>query len=193
MKDTSVASRYARALLLLTEDQARRGQVTGPAFTERLDRTLGDLKSLAQLLAPGSRLQEVLAHPKVNPNDKRQLLRHGLQGRAIRAVEVFADLLLRKKRLDLVGDIARDFEALVEHAKGLQHARVVSAVALTPEELQRMHAGLQKWAGGPVVLTNEVNPSLIGGAYARIGDRILDLSVRSQLEAIADQLYEVSV
>ncbi|HTR97736.1 MAG TPA: ATP synthase F1 subunit delta [Candidatus Acidoferrales bacterium] len=193
MKDASVAGRYARALQLLVEYEARRGRLAHAQMIEQLDRTQADLDSLAELVAPGTRLEQLLSHPKIAPADKRELLRRGLDGRAVRAIVVFADLLLRKKRLAIVGDIARDFAALVERAKGLQHARVVSAIAFGAAELERVRAGLQRWTGGPIVLSNEVDPSLIGGAYARVGDRILDLSVRSQLETIADQLYELRV
>lgn len=186
MKDVSVASRYAKALQLLVERQA-------PGRIDELEGVQADLDALAELAAPGTRLGDFLAHPQVRTDDKRKVLRQGLDGRARRTVIVFADLLMRKHRLVLLREIAREFGALVERAKGVQRAQVVSAVPLTGDELERVHARLEKWTGRKIVLTSEVDPALVGGAYARIGDRIVDRSVKTLLEAVAHQLYDVSV
>ncbi len=189
MKDLSVAGRYAQALKLLVERHAG----PGPALVQALDRVQADLGSLAELLRPGSRLGDLLSHPQVRPEDKRAVLRTALDGRAERSVAVFADLLLRKKRLALLPQIVRDFAAIVDRVKGVQHAHVVSAVPLTPEELQRLHAGLEKRTGLKLTVDTVIDPSLVGGAYVRIGDRIIDRSVHTLLQTLANRLYEVSV
>jgi F-type H+-transporting ATPase subunit delta len=189
MKDATVASRYAKALLLLIQ----RHQAAGAAQIEQLDRTLDDLRGLAELVRPGSRIGDLLSHPKVRPEDKRSMLRHALDGRVERTVVVFADLLLRKKRLVMAHEIAREFTILVDRVKGVQHAQVVSAVPLTPDELARLHTSLEKRTGQKITVTTAIDPTLVGGAYARIGDRIIDRSVHTLLQAIANRLYEVSV
>jgi F-type H+-transporting ATPase subunit delta len=186
MKDSNVAGRYAKALQLLVERQA-------PGRVEELVGTLDDLRGFSGLTQPGSRFGEYLADPKVRLEDKRSLLKKGLDGHARRSVIVFADLLLRKHRLNLIEQVLYAFEGLVEKARGVQRAQVVSAVPLTPEELSRTHAQLEKWTGLKIELSSAVDPSLVGGAYARVGDRIVDRSVRTLLEAVAAQLYEVSV
>ncbi len=189
MKDASVAGRYAKALVLLTE----RRTGTGPALVEALDRALADLRGVAELVRPGARVGDVLSHPQVRPEDKRAVLRKALDGRAERSVVVFADLLLRKKRLGLMDEIVRAFDALVDRVRGVQHAQVVSAVPLTPAEIERLHAALEKRTGLKITLGTVIDPSVVGGAYARIGDRIIDRSVHSLLQTLANRLYEVSV
>lgn len=190
MKENSVSGRYAKALYLLSEKQAAK---EGTSFAGLLDRTLEDLRSLAELVKPGTRFGDFLTHPQVPPADRRRVLASGLKGRALRSVEVFGDLLLRKKRLALVGQIAKAFELLAEKAKGLQRVQVVSAVALTAAELERLHRELERTTGKKITMMTQVDPSLVGGAYVRIGDRIVDRSVTTLLQAIASQLYGVSV
>ncbi len=190
MKDTNVAGRYAKALQLLTE---RHFGPSGPALIEQLERTLEDLRSFAELVRPGSRMGNFLGSPEVRPEDKRALLKKALDGRVLKSVVVFADLLLRKKRLVLANLIVSDFDALVSRAKGLKVAQVFSAVPLTSAEIDRLHAELEASTKSKVVLSAVVDPELIGGAYVRIGDHIVDRSVRSLLQTIANQLYEVSV
>lgn len=189
-QDSSIAGRYARALLLLTERQSAR---TGEALLPRLEQTLAELDSLASLTAPGSRLGAFLVDPQVSPLDRRKILEQGLKGRAMPSVQVFADLLLRKKRLGIAASIAREFKAIVERAKGLERATVVSAVPLEKAEIQRLHAELERVTGKKIVLEQQVDPTVLGGAYVRIGDRVVDRTVSTLLEAIANQLYEVSV
>jgi F-type H+-transporting ATPase subunit delta len=190
MRETHVAGRYARALLLLIEGYARK---SGEPLVPQLERALEDLRGLAAVVAPGSRVGDFLAHPQVRPDLKQAALRKGLEGRAARTVVVFADLLLRKHRLGVARDIVREFEALVERAQGVQRAQVVSAVPLTDDELARLHRELERNTGRKIVLAARVDPSIVGGAYVRIGDRIIDRSVTTLLESIAHQLYEVSV
>lgn len=190
MKENTVSSRYAKALYLLTEKQAAK---EGKALNDVLDQTLADLNALAELAKPGSKVGLFLGNPQVPPAEKRRVLAQGLEGRALRTVAVFADLLLRKKRLAFAGEIAHQFAVLVEHAKGLQRAQVVSAVALTKEELDRLHAELERTTGKKITITTQVDPTLVGGAYVRIGDRIVDRSVTTLLQTIANKLYDVSV
>jgi F-type H+-transporting ATPase subunit delta len=159
----------------------------------QLERTLGELDSLAGLTAPGTRLGAFLLDPQISPADRRKVLEQGLKSRAMPSVQVFADLLLRKKRIGIVRAIAREFKAIVERAKGLEHATVVSAVPLNAAERQRLHAELERTTGKKIVLEAQLDPALLGGAYVRIGDRVVDRSVKTLLEAIAHQLYEVSV
>ncbi|HKQ57796.1 MAG TPA: ATP synthase F1 subunit delta [Candidatus Eisenbacteria bacterium] len=181
MKDVSVGSRYAKALFLVTE---RRGETVA---------ALADLKGVRDLLAHGGRVASFLGSPQVRMPDKRKLLSTGLEGRAARSVLAFADLLLRKKRLDLLPDITDQFEALVENAQGIRRAHLVSAVPLPAPERERLLATLERTTASKIRLTTEVDAALLGGALVRIGDRVIDRSVRTLLDSIAAQLYEASV
>ncbi len=190
MKNVSVSGRYARALFLLSEKRSGRDQAV---LVPVLELTLEELKGVSKLVAPGTRAGDFLTHPKVSPADKRAVLERGLTGKVQRSVQVFADLLLRKKRLSLMSTIATDFQVLVERAKGLQRAVVTSAVPLEDAETTRLLAELERTTGKRIVLSQEVDPSLLGGAYVRIGDHIQDRSVKTLLATISQQLYETGV
>lgn len=190
MRETNVAGRYARALLLLA--QHRTAKEAKP-LVPLLERQLEDLRGLAEVVRHGTRVGDFLSHPQVKPQDKQRVLREGLAKRADPSVVVFADLLLRKKRLPLADQIAHEFETLVERAKGVVRAKLVSAVPFKPAEIERLHQELERSTKQHIVLTTEIDPSLVGGAYVRLGDRIVDRSVKTLLERITEQLQEVSV
>jgi len=190
IQNVSVSGRYARALLILTEKQAAKG---GRPVLAMLEQTLAELKGVAGLLAPGTRGALFLLDPQISPDDRRQALGNALQGKVLPGVRVFCDLLLRKKRLVLIAGIVHEFQAIVERAKGLERATVVSAVPLTEAERERLHSELERTTGKRIVLEPRLDPALVGGAYVRIGDRVIDRSVQGLLAAIARQLHEVSV
>ncbi|HEY3217367.1 MAG TPA: ATP synthase F1 subunit delta [Candidatus Eisenbacteria bacterium] len=181
MKETAVAARYAKAFFLVTE---KRGETA---------RALDDLKSTVEVLKPGTQGGQFLASPQVRLADKRKVLQQVLGARAGRSLVVFVDLLLRKKRLAELPLIGEAFEALVERAQGIQRATVVSAVPLTPAERDRLHRELERITGKHIRLAADLDPGLLGGATVRIGDRVIDRSVRTLLDSIARQLTEVSV
>ena len=181
MRDSSVAGRYARALFLLTE---KRGETVA---------ALEDLKGMWEVLKPGTRVGDLFATPQVLLADKRRVLLEGLKDKVSHPVVLFIDLLLRKKRLNQLESIVPEFEAIVEKQQGIQRAQVVSAVPMTSDELARLHAQLERATKSKIKLTADVDDRLVGGALVRIGDHVIDRSVRTLLEQIGRQLAEVSV
>ena len=188
--DVSIAGRYARALLILTEKQSAKA---GLPLIGVLEQTLEELLGLARLLGPGSRAGMYLLNPQVSPDERRKLLGQALQGKVLPSVRVFADLLLRKHRLNVVVAVAHELQVIVERKQGLERATVVSAVPLAEEERKRLVAELERVTGKKIVLEVQVDATLLGGAYVRIGDRVIDRSVKTLLSSLANRLYEVSV
>ena len=126
-------------------------------------------------------------------SDKRKAVQQVLEGRALKSVALFIDLLLRKKRINELPSIVTEFEALVERKEGVQRAQVVSAVPLTEAERAKLHAEIERMTGKKIRLTAEVDARLLGGALVRIGDRVIDRSVRTLLDAVEHRLLETSV
>jgi F-type H+-transporting ATPase subunit delta len=129
----------------------------------------------------------------VLPAEKRKALERGLDGRVLRGVVLFLDLLLRKKRMGEFPVVVSEFEALVEKSQGIQRAQVVSAVPLVDAEVQRLHRALEKLTSARIKLETDVDPELLGGALVRIGDRVIDRSARTLLRAMAERLQHTSV
>jgi len=181
VKDSTLAARYAKGLFLTTE---KRRETLG-AFE--------DLKALAEVLAPGTRMNGFFASPEIRLEDKRQAIRKALAGKARPLVAVFADLLLRKKRLRELPQIVIELEGLIERSQGVKRAHLVSAKPFAAAETVRLQHELERLTGGKVKLTAEVDPAVLGGALVRIGDRVIDRTVRTLLDSISKQLHEASV
>jgi F-type H+-transporting ATPase subunit delta len=100
----------------------------------------------------------------------------------------FVRLLAENKRLELLGDIAEQFELLRAQFENELTVEVTSAVALSDEQKTAMAASLKKRFKRDVRMTNAVDPSLLGGAVIRAGDQIIDGSIKGRLQRMATDL-----
>ena len=97
-------------------------------------------------------------------------------------------LLLRRGRIEELPRLAAEFRRLDDERQGITHATATSASALTQDEVRALIQRLEEYTGGRIELDVEVDPSLLGGLVVRVGDRLIDGSVRSRLERLRNQL-----
>lgn len=99
-----------------------------------------------------------------------------------------ARLLVRKGRTRLAPEIAIEFRRLADESQGIEHARAITAVALSDLERQALVARLESETGKRILLETEVNPEIIGGIILLTGDKMIDNSVRARLSALRERL-----
>jgi F-type H+-transporting ATPase subunit delta len=97
-------------------------------------------------------------------------------------------LTLRRGRVEDLPRIAAEFQRLDNARQGITLATATSAAPLSPDEIQAVVARLETLTGGRVELDVAVDPSLLGGIVVRVGDRLIDGSVRGRLERLRNQL-----
>ncbi len=99
-------------------------------------------------------------------------------------------LLVSKEALRLSGDISDQYRLLEDQHRGIEHAELATAVPIDEREKERISRKVEKVIGRSVVLDTRVDPSIIGGFIARIGDTLIDGSVRQNLENLRRNLVE---
>ena len=173
----SVARRYARALFQIGVDTKT---------YEALGQELGDLATLFQ---DSVELRQTLVNPVFKPSEKRAIMEKLLpQVTPSPVVQRFALLLLERGRIALLPALARAYRELADAHAGRVRAVVTSATPLAPADLERVRRSLERRTGKTVMLVAEVDPNLIGGLVARVGDLVLDGSVRNHLDTLRDKL-----
>jgi F-type H+-transporting ATPase subunit delta len=166
----SVSRRYARALFSIGVDRG--------SF-EQLGK---ELDAIAELWAGSPELREALANPVFKASEKRAVLESLLPRIAPTPdVQKFVLLLLERRRLPAVGAVARAYREMADLHTGRVRAQVTSAQPLGAAELDRVRQSLARRTGKQVIVEASVDPGLIGGVVARVGDLVLDGSVRTQL------------
>jgi F-type H+-transporting ATPase subunit delta len=161
------ARRYAEAVFAIATDHGSH------------DQWREDLRSLADLVRH-PQAGPFLTSFRVSRDEKRRLLERALDVSPL-AMNL-ALLLLQRDRLALAPRIAAAYEQMLDAARGIAHAEVTTAVPLAPEDERTVAEHLRRLTGAREVrLTARVDPSIIGGVIARIGDRLIDGSTRTRL------------
>lgn len=164
---------------------ARAGQLE--SLVEELDSLVDDV------LAAHPALERVLASRIVNSEEKVQMLERMLAGRASPLLLNFLKVLARHERLDMVRAIRVGVQQQYDVLRGRIRVQVDSAVPLTEGMVQSLAGRLKGMLGGEPVLSQRVDPDLIGGVVLRVGDTVYDGSVSTQLKRIYAQMIDRSV
>jgi F-type H+-transporting ATPase subunit delta len=171
----NAARRYAEAVFQLAErDKA-------------LDRWREDLRLAADITAD-ERVARVMDSPMVLLPEREKLATQLLGKRLSKPAINLVRVLVRRGNLDLLGPIAADYQRLLNEKRGVVAAVVTSALPLTRGEDEAIRKRVAQLTGTTVDVQTAVDPALIGGLTVRIGDRLIDASVRGRLERLRKQL-----
>jgi F-type H+-transporting ATPase subunit delta len=146
-----------------------------------------ELDTAAAIVAE-ERVGRALANPSI-PLEKRIATAEATFGQLVgRKVLNLIGLLLRRGRIEELPRLAAEFRRLDDERQGIIHAIATSASPLTKDEIRALTQRLEQSTGGQIDLETQVDPSLLGGVIVRVGDRLIDGSVRSRLERLRNQL-----
>lgn len=177
MRSHAAARRYARAIFQIAGEEGRAEQI------------VAEIDGLVRLLGESAALADVLYRPLYPLSERRAAFdavasRIGLGATAKR----FIEFLLEQHRVRDLPLIAEELHRLADEAAGRVEAEVVCATALEPDQLERVRRALAARTGREVRVNPRIDPSLIGGIVARVGDLVFDGSIRTQLEQLRANL-----
>jgi len=153
---------------------------------KELDRWQSDLKKIASL-AEDDTLVSLLQDPRLHFDSKTKLLSEQLGNVNPLALNLVY-LLITRGKLNMVGEIADEYQRLLDSYRGVEQAEVTAVIPLDDKDKQRLEEHLGALVGKKIVVKSKVDPSLIGGIVARVGDKLLDGSTRSKLSALKEEL-----
>lgn len=170
-----VAMRYATALMDLANE---RGILDGIAE---------DMHSIETTIHSSRELKLVLLSPIVRPDRKLGLL-HEIFGKRFQQVTLaFVDLLVRKGRAEYLLATAEEFLTMLDMQRNVLRATITSAVNLNVDEQKQIQAKLESITGKTIRAEFNIDPALRGGFVARMGDRMIDASLKHQLEVLREE------
>ena len=159
-----------------------------------LDSVAEQVDVLAQSFAENPELLKLLTHPKINKEEKISVIENIFKGRFSDDIVGFLVIITEKDRGAEIENILRYFRAKVREYKKIGVARVVSATELSKEQKDRVEKKLlQQTPYESFEVDYSVDASLIGGMVIRIGDRVVDSSIRTKLDNMTKSLRKVSL
>ena len=132
-------------------------------------------------------LMPVLANPSLPLDDRLKAADQVFAGLS-QPVRNLILLLVRRHRIEQLPRVASEFARLDDRRNGITHATATSAAPLTDLEVKALTARLEQMTGGTIALKTDIDEGLLGGLVVRVGDRLIDGSVRGRLERLRNQL-----
>jgi F-type H+-transporting ATPase subunit delta len=177
VKNTVLAKRYGKALFAVGKEEGG------------FDDYAKALNSMAELYVSTPEVSDALTNPMYPVDARAKVMDHliGVLG-CSQIMGNFFKLLVQKKRANILPDVAEVFQAMVDADKNMCQGTVVAAMELSPELNDKVKAILEKITGKQVLLTTEVDPSILGGIVAKVGDLVLDGSIKSQLAGLKESI-----
>ncbi|MGQ0812234.1 MAG: ATP synthase F1 subunit delta [Nitrospiraceae bacterium] len=172
MIKTSVARRYAKALFALLDPQT-------------VEATRVALYSLGRALTESSSLRHVLASPAYGPEDKLEVLAELARRFGCPPIgKNFLAQLVKKNRVGFLPEVAEAFGRLADEAKGTQQVFISSASSLNQSEQDKIRGRMRQLLKRDVEITFDTNTDHLAGMQIRIGNTIVDSTVRGRLTAM---------
>ncbi|MGE7695861.1 F0F1 ATP synthase subunit delta [Lysinibacillus sp. NPDC094177] len=176
MSNSTVAKRYAQALFELAQQKNILAEVGA------------DLNELTKVVNESPDFLTLLNAPKFSIERKKQMIAEIFAGATPEVLHT-VQLLVEKKRVNEVKLIATAYAELAAQAQGIADATVFSTRAISAEENANISAAFAKLVGKQSLnITNEIDPSLLGGIRVQIGNHIYDSSVANKLERLKREL-----
>ena len=176
-----LSRRYAKALFAF----ATKRQV--------VDRVMADLNSVLELLRREPKLKAFLLSPSVPAENVSALFQNTLGKHVTPETTNFLQLLHKKGRFDHFEEITHSFIEEVEDSRGMLKAVVTTATALDPVAETELKAALERTTGKSIRLESKVDPEVLGGVVVVLKDRLIDGSVRHDLERLREELAAAAV
>jgi F-type H+-transporting ATPase subunit delta len=176
LREPTIARNYAEALF-------QSGERSGET-----ERYADLLEAIAGAISADDRIRVVLDSPRVTKDRKHQLLADALQGRAPEPLVRFLSAVIKRGRQGLIPDIAREYLALLDISQNRVHAGVVVAREPDKKTQQEIARRLSEVFGKTVVPHFREEPAILGGLIVRVGDTVMDGSLRRKLLALRRQM-----
>ncbi|HEX2152880.1 MAG TPA: ATP synthase F1 subunit delta [Acidimicrobiia bacterium] len=148
-----------------------------------LERVEGELYDLARQIEDSTDLRATLTDPQLPLERKRAVVSDLLGGRASSLTVGLVEFLLGQNMASELGAVASSLAEQAAASRNRQLAEIRSAIPLEPETVERLAAALGRATGKSLEVKTVVDPSVIGGIVARVGDTVIDGSVASKLDS----------
>lgn len=171
----AIARRYAGAIFDIAVKQ------------NTLDQTLADVQEIARLFSIRT-LAYLLREPNIPVQRKETAIRQALESRVLPTSLNLALLVVQRELVDLMPNIARELNQLELDYKNQAVAQVTTAKPMDAKQQNLVQQALERMTGKTILMETRVQPSILGGVVARVGDKVIDGSVERRLQMLKQQL-----
>ncbi|MHC4861157.1 MAG: ATP synthase F1 subunit delta, partial [Planctomycetota bacterium] len=156
--------------------------------TGTLDRIYDDLTALVELYREHRDFRALFTSPRIDPDRKAAILRKVLGDELCKPVMGLLHVMVRKGREPLLDNVADQFARFKDLAEGKVHVHIESARPLAEDQRESIRRLAEEFSKRAVIVHERVEPELVGGTIVRMGDFVIDGSLRRRLQALRKSL-----
>lgn len=160
---------------------------------QNMDQIYEELGYVCQAIESNPELERILQSPEVSDDEKKSIISEVFGSSIGQEVHNFIKILLDKGRGSELLNIRSAFETRYHAYKKVTYATVESAVRVSEEDLAALNVQLSKMTGTQVIAENVIDPSVVGGIVVRMGDKVIDGSVRRRISELKEELTQLIV
>jgi F-type H+-transporting ATPase subunit delta len=172
-----IAQVYARSLFEVAQEQ------------DKLDTIKEQLGQFADVLSGNRDVSIFFFSPYFSPDEKKDALHRAVEG-ADPAFMNFLEALIERHRTPAIYRIRTEFEVLYDKTNNLLPVQLTSAVELDSELVESLGRRIGEQTGNEIQLSSKVDPEILGGIVLRVGNFILDASIKTRLEQLRREVAQ---
>jgi len=176
-----VAQTYAKALYEVALE------------SDRLESFQEELSFIVETFKQYPDFYELCRTPQLSLEEKKQIVENVFSGRLTAEIVNFLKVLLDKRRITSLEEIAREYRKLINEYNNVVEGVAVTAVALKEDQKAKLEEKLGKLTGKKIRLRNEIDPSIIGGILVRVEDKVIDGTVQRRLNELKESFAQIIV
>lgn len=180
MADNKIATRYAKALIFIANEQ------------KLTDLIFADMNFVFSTLEQSNDLLLLTKNPIIKPNMKSKIFNEVFKDKINQITFAFLGLLIKKGREKILRSICLRFFALYNEHNNKMEVEIATAKEAKAEIKQLIESKLSEWTGKEIIAKYKVKPDLIGGFQARFADYIYDASIYQRLQSLKDELTKLN-
>ena len=174
------SKKWAKALIELAQEDENISK----------ENILSDLRSVEETIKSSNELLNVISNPSISTDEKHAVLSKLFQDKLTPIVYNFLFVLNLKKRLNLISDIADEFEKSLEELKNIVRVDITSAIDLSDEKKVDIRSRVAEKLQKDIKVEWGVEPDIIAGLVFNINDTVVDNSIKHKLDKLSEMIIK---
>lgn len=176
-----IAKRYAEAFFEVAIE------------TDNLEGFKEQISAVSRILEEEEELKTIFQHPKLSRDEKKDILNSLFEGKVSSEMMNLLYIVVDKGREKYIKSIQKEYIALANEKQGIVEGKAITAIEMEDNKLRELEQKLSEKLNKKIKLTNEIDKNILGGVLVKIGDKVIDSSVKGQIDKITKELNTTTV
>lgn len=159
----------------------------------KVDEFMNEVRFINETLKNNDEFFEILKTPRININEKKKIIDNVFGDKVNKEIINFIKILIDKRRIGYIIDIANEFERMACEYKGIVKAKAYSSISLSSEQIIKLEKKLSEQSGKTVEIENIIDNSLLGGIMIKFNDVVIDGTLKGKLKSLENNLNRIIV